>query len=278
MYQVERTKNEVLTLRHEDIHAGWEQRYLLISDVHFDSPCCDRKLLAKHLEQAKATGAGVLCIGDWFDAMGGKRDKRSSKSIVRQEDSKDNYFDLLVEHSASFLSPYAGNLVMLGDGNHETAIRKHSETDLLKRLCRELGCQHMGYSGFVRMMFDAGNKRSSIDYYFNHGAGGGGPVTKGVIGNNRRATYVQADIFHTGHVHEASHQEYVRLRLNGKGCVYESTEHHIITPGYKRDYVMSGGFAVERGFSPKPVGGYNLIFYYDTAQLGRVGYRFERVS
>src|SRR5688572_23682139 len=102
-YQVERTSDEVLTIRHTGISAGWEQRYLLISDVHFDSPHCDRKLLTKHLEQAKAVGAGVLCIGDWFDAMGGKNDKRAHKSGVRAEDSRDNYFDSLVDSSADYL-------------------------------------------------------------------------------------------------------------------------------------------------------------------------------
>lgn len=38
-------------------------RYLLISDVHFDSVHCDRDLLTKHLDQALAMNAGVLISG-----------------------------------------------------------------------------------------------------------------------------------------------------------------------------------------------------------------------
>lgn len=278
-YQVERTNEDVLTIRHIGITAGWEQRYLLISDVHFDSPHCDRRLLTKHLQQAKECGAGVICVGDWFDAMGGKKDKRANKETIRDENKKDNYFDCLVDDAIEYLEPYADNLVMLSDGNHETAITKHNETNLLRRTCRHLGTNHMGYSGFLRLMFQ-GQKghRTTRRYHFNHGSGGGGAVTKGAIGNNRRATYIDADIYHTGHVHEASIQEYVRVRMNDSGKIALSTEYHIITPGYKQEYTMTGGFHIEKGRPPKPLGGYWMICHYDSDQPGNVGIKFERAN
>lgn len=282
-YTIERTSPEVLTIRHAGIAAGWEQRYLLISDVHFDSPHCDRKLLTKHLDQAKSTGAGVLCIGDWFDAMGGKNDKRASKSTVRVEDKADNYFDLLPARSFDYLQPYAANLVMMGDGNHETAILKHQETNLLERLTQKLGVgplgtQHMGYSGFVRFMFN-GSGRTSITkrMYFHHGSGGGGPVTKGVIQTNRRASSVDADIFVSGHIHEAWAVENVMVKLMDSGRIHLATQTHVQLPTYKQEY-GSGGYHIEKGRPPKPLGGYWLIFYYDATQPGNVGYRLERAN
>ena len=42
---------------------GSPQRFLFISDVHFDSVKCDRDLLKKHLDEALATNAGVLVFG-----------------------------------------------------------------------------------------------------------------------------------------------------------------------------------------------------------------------
>ena len=278
MYQVERTSDEVLTLRHDGIAAGWEQRYLLISDVHFDSPHCDRRLLTKHLEQAKAGGAGVLVIGDWFDAMQGKNDKRAHKEGTRKEDKKDAYFDGLVDHSAEYLEQYAANVVMMGKGNHETAIIKHNETDLLARLCKQLGTCHMGYSGFVRLMFDINNKRTQRRLYFFHGSGGGGPVTKGVIQTNRRAASVEADIFVTGHIHEAWALENVVLKLSDKGVPYQSTQLHIQLPTYKQEYTLRGGFHIEKGRPPKPLGGYWLVFCYDHTQPGCIGCRVERTN
>jgi predicted phosphodiesterase len=270
-YTVERTNEDVLTIRHKPIVEGWEQWYLLLSDVHFDSPHCDQKLLTKHLKQAQDRGAGVWCIGDWFDAMGGKNDKRASKSDTKKQDLEDNYFDQLVDHSAEYLEPFQENLVMLAYGNHDTSVLRHNETDILYRLCRQLKIEQMGYSGFIRLMFSGlTGRRSSRRYYWHHGAGGGGAVTKGAIGNQRRAAYVDADIYHSGHVHESMAQEHVRLRLNDSGSVVLATEWHIITPGYKQEYSLKRGFQMEKGNTPKPVGAYWLHFTYDGDCPGRV--------
>lgn len=276
-YKIERTNDQVVTLRHDGIAAGWEQSYLLISDVHFDSPHCDRRLLTKHLDQAKARGAGVLCFGDWFDAMGGKNDKRASKSTARSEDTKDNYFDCLVNNSTEYLRPYTDNLVMFGNGNHETAILRHNETDLLERITRQLGCLHMGYSGFVRMMFVRAGKKCSRRLYWHHGSGGGGPVTKGVIQTNRRAASVIADIFVAAHIHEAWALENIMESCNGVGEVEYLTQLHIQLATYKQESGPNG-YHVEKGRPAKPLGGYWLTFYEDRTQPGWIGYKVERAN
>lgn len=277
MPQVERTNDEVLTIRHSDVSAGWEQRYLLISDVHFDSPHCDRKLLTKHLEQAKANDAKVLCFGDWFDAMGGKNDKRATKATIRADNHVGNYFDSLVDCSADYLEAYLAILLAMGRGNHDEAITKHNETDILQRLCARCGIHHMGYSGFIRFMFqgEKGN-RTTRRLYFHHGAGGGGPVTKGVIQSNRRAASVDADIFVSGHIHEAWAVENVMVKMSDSGRIFLATQTHVQLPTYKQEYRMEGGYHIEKGRPPKPLGGYWLVFYYDGEQAGNVGYRFER--
>lgn len=277
MYQVERTNDEVLTIRHTDVCAGWEQRYLLISDVHFDSPHCDRKLLTKHLTQAKDKSAGVLCIGDWFDAMGGRNDKRATKETIRLSNSRDNYFDCLVESSNDYLFDYRSSLVMLADGNHETAILRHNETDLLERLCRNLDTNHMGYSGYVRFMFDRDRSQTRRTLWFHHGSGGGGPVTRGVIQANRRAASVDADIFVSGHIHEAWALENIVVKLSNKGRVYYAPQIHVQLPTYKHE-PSSHGYHAEKGRPAKPLGGYWLIFHYDDEQPGRIGYRVERAN
>jgi UDP-2,3-diacylglucosamine pyrophosphatase LpxH len=45
--------------------------FLMISDVHFDNPKCDRVLLKKHLDQALKRNAKVLINGDFFCIMQG---------------------------------------------------------------------------------------------------------------------------------------------------------------------------------------------------------------
>jgi predicted phosphodiesterase len=278
-YQIERTNPDVVTVRHTDIIAGWEQRYLLISDVHWDSPHCDRAMLKRHLAQAREQSAGILVFGDLLDGMGGKNDKRAVKSTIRPEDQKDNYFDVLVDGATDYFTDYQQNLVMIGEGNHESAVRKHNETDLLSRLCRNLGTNYMGYSGFVRFMFQ-GQKgsRTTRRLYFHHGYGGGGPVTKGMIGNTRRSSMVDADIFVSGHIHEASVSENVVVKMADSGNVHLATQTHVITPGYKNEFSMVGGFHIEKGRPPKPLGGWWLVFHYMAGQLGNVGYKLERAN
>lgn len=266
-YTIERTGDDVLTVRHDPYATGWEQRYLLVSDVHWDNPHCDRNMLKRHFDQAVAGGAGILSIGDWFDAMGGRSDPRRSKSGTRVEHSADNYLDRLVDDAAAWLEPYRGSLVMMADGNHETSIRRNLETDLLARLCRRLDVAHMGYSGFLRYMFQAQQGgRHQLRMFWHHGDGGGGPVTRGVIGTNRRAVYLpDADIVVTGHIHEAWNVEVPRVRLNDVGRVYRDSQLHIQLATYKDEMTLSGGYHIEKGRGPKPLGGWWLVFRYRAA-------------
>lgn len=296
-YQVERTSDEVLTIRHNDVVAGWEQWYLLVSDVHYDSIHCDRKLLAKLFDQAKERKAGILSFGDWFDAMGGKKDGRASKSDLRPEYKVNNYFDVLVDDSTDFLIAYLERLIALALGNHDEGAENHNETNLLERLVKQLradkltgdkkrdeatkraGLQCMGYSGFVRFMFQSSTgNRTTRRMYFHHGSNGGGPVTKGVIQTNRRAASVHADIFVSGDIHESWLVENVVVELSDSGRIQLSTQTHCQLPTFKQEYIMKGGYHIRKGRPPKPLGGWWLVFYYDNTQPGNVGYRFERAN
>jgi hypothetical protein len=281
-YTVEQTNRDVVTLRHGN-EAGLSQRYLLLADVHFDSPYSNRKRLRGLLEQARECGAGVMVFGDWFDAMQQRDDKRSDKSALLPQYKAGDYVNRLVDDSAEFLAPYAGSIVFLADGNHETALRKHLEVDILLLLAGRLGVAKMGYSGFVRFMFEAitdkGHKgqRTSRVMYFHHGSGGGGEVTKGVMRAQRQSAWVgDADIFVGGHVHEQWALWSERLRLSGAGQVYRDTVLHLCLPTLKDEFDMVGGFHVERGRPPKPQGAYWLEFRHNRMEHGRIDFDVAR--
>jgi len=259
----------VFVLRHDDAKGGdWEKWYLLTSDVHFDNPHCKRSMLKRHLDLALERNAGVIDNGDFFCAMQGKNDRRGSKASVRPEDQTDCYFDTIVDHAADFLAPYRHLYVALGLGNHETAIAKHNELNLTRRLAEKLGCHHGGFHNFLVFLFTRnGSVRTSWKMYMHHGAGGGGPVTKGVIQTNRRAATIDGvDAFFTGHIHEAWSVENVKLSLTDGHRVVAKTEHHIQTPTYKDEF-GSEGFHIERGRPPKPLGGWWLRFTFRNGEL-----------
>ena len=282
-YTIEQTNRDVVTLRHT-VAAGFSQRYLLLADVHFDSPHCDRRRLKVLLQQAQETGAGVFCFGDRFDAMQSRNDKRGDKSDLLPAYKAGDYVNRLIDDSAEFLAPFASSIVFLSDGNHETALRKYLEVDILLLLAGRLNVCKMGYSGFVRFLFSrAGGKghhssgNTSRVMFFHHGSGGGGEVTKGVMRAQRQSAWVgDADIFVGGHVHEQWCVWSERLRLSGTGVVYRDSVLHMSLPTLKDEFTLEGGFHIEKGRPPKPQGAYWLEFRHDSGEHGRVDFDVAR--
>jgi predicted phosphodiesterase len=273
-----------VTVIRMDVAKGFEQRFLLRSDVHHDNPKSRRDMERRHLEEAKERGAGVLDFGDLFCAMPGKYDKRSCKSDVRPEHQKGEYLDALVNCAADFYRPYAENLIVLGDGNHETSIKQRHETDLIERLCGKLSTagnhvQHGGYSGWVRFMFSRNKVRQSVRLWYMHGYGGGGPVTQDVIQAQRQRSYIEgADIIVSGHTHDCWAMESVKLQLNGANVVEHRPVWNVKCPTYKEEYVSGeSGWHVGTGKPPKPLGAWWLVFRWDGTG-SRPLISFERAS
>jgi len=285
-YTIEQTNKDVVTLRHAGVSAEWSQRYLLLADVHFDSPHCNRRLLKALLQQAQECGAGVMCFGDWFDAMQGRDDRRSDKGDLLPAYKAGDYVNRLVDDSAEFLAPFASSVVFLADGNHETGLRKHLEVDVLLLLAGRLNVAKMGYAGYVRFLFSrtaskgrgSGGNTSRV-MFFHHGSGAGGEVTKGVMRAQRQSAYIgDADILVGGHYHEGWRLETERLRLSSKGEVYHDRVLHVCLPTFKDEFDMAGGFHVERGRPPKPQGAYWLEFRHNCAEHGRVDFDVSRAG
>lgn len=262
----------VLSLYFDDVALGFEQWVLLGADRHHDNPACDRKLEKHHLDTALERGAIILDFGDTFCAMQGKYDPRSSMDEIRSEDVGEDYLDRIVTHAARDYGPYAENWLLFGQGNHETNIRRRHGTDLISNLVHRLnadagGHVHIGgYGGWVRFLFTVQKtRRQSCRLKYHHGAGGGGPVTRGVIQTNRQAVYLpDADIVVNGHTHDSWHVPIPRERLSSQGKVYHDLVHFVRTPGYKDEYGDgSGGFHIEKWGAPKPIGAVWLRFFYE---------------
>lgn len=247
-----------------------EQRFLLTADRHWDNPHSDHALQVKHLEQARKHGAGVVDLGDFFCAMQGKFDKRSDKSTLRPEHQREDYFDALVETATEFFSPYADLFVRIGEGNHETAVQKRHETNLIQRVVKSLNratgskIHHGGYTGWVQFHFiDTGSHREQqVNLWYTHGYGGGGPVTKGTIQTNRRAVYMpDAQVIATGHIHEDWNLTLNRVRMTKDGRPYKECQIHVQVPSYKDEWGEGeGGWVIEGGQPPKPIGARWLLF------------------
>jgi hypothetical protein len=256
-------KNNVLR-----VDKNWEEtKVLLISDLHWDNPKCDRDLLKKHLDQAVKGNHDILINGDLFCLMQGAYDPRKSKSDIRPEHNHANYFDAIINTAVDWFAPYAHLIKLVGYGNHETAILKRQETDIIERFVTLLNyktgsaIQVGGYGGWIRYQFTDGSSTQSYKIKYMHGFGGGGAVTRGTIQHNRMSVNVEgADAIWMGHVHEDYELTYTVEELTNKDTVMLRDILMIRTSAYKEEYGDgSKGWHIERGASPKPIGGRWLI-------------------
>jgi UDP-2,3-diacylglucosamine pyrophosphatase LpxH len=246
-----------------------ETRLAILSDLHWDNPKCDRDMLKRHLDYCLKESIPVMVVGDLFCLMQGKGDRRGNKSDIRPEHNNAKYLDSVVETAVEWFSPYASILTVIGYGNHETAIIKYQETDLLQRFVDLMNYKNKsniftgGYGGWlvIKKNIRTNTSMSKTLKYF-HGSGGGGIVTKGAINLTRALeTYENMDVFVMGHIHENSSRNDVRdaLQYNTGKHTYELIQkqiHLAITGTYKEEYMDGfGGWHVERGAPIKPLGG-----------------------
>jgi hypothetical protein len=251
-----------------DITCQSGQEFLLISDLHWDNPHCDRGLLKNHLDEAVKRNAAIILNGDTYCCMGGKYDRRADKSLIRPEHNTDRYFDAIVDTSVEWFAPYAKNILLIGYGNHETAIIKHGETDLLQRFASTLNyatgsaVQVGGYGGTIdiRVLHDTIRGVNFVVHYF-HGHSGGGVVSRGVIHDQRLLAGTEGyDLTWMGHVHELYyHQNMIHRYDRSTKTLIQKPIHQLRTATYKEEWDGGYmGFHTERGRGPKPLGGYWL--------------------
>jgi hypothetical protein len=262
---VEQSRN-VHQVRQDFDAANTEFWYLLSSDGHWDNPDSDREMMRRHLKECREKKAVWFHFGDFFCAMQGKYDNRSDKSKVRPEHQNGKYLDSLVNTAATWLGEFSDVPKVIGLGNHETAILKRHETNIIERLIERLnGSGNIntwmgGYGGWIRFLYKRGEERQSLNLKYHHGYGGGGPVTKGLIQSQRQAVYLpDADIVVSGHVHEQYTIPFTRERLRQSGEIHLEEQWHVRTPTYKDEYKDGhSGYHIENGRPPKPIGAYWL--------------------
>ena len=236
-----------------------------ISDVHADNPKCDLDFFLKVLKMVQEDEAKARLNGDTFCVMQGKGDPRHSKDGLRPEHVGKDYFNLVTDWMYELFKPYAKNLEFFGYGNHETAIIKNREVDILKLLVSRLNMldgvdiKLGGYGGWIVDAFNLKGHRTSFNTKYHHGNGGGGAVTKNTIQHHRLQNYVHgADMIWTGHVHELWYMPTTIETFSRLGAATKNElrlVHHLQTSTFKEEFADGGyGYHIENGRPPKTLG------------------------
>lgn len=246
--------------------AGKPTKLGLFSDIHIDSPDCDKETLKQHLDFCLKDQRYILINGDLFDAILLKDAKRAVPSNTER---RDNQLNVKLEETAHFLDPYKDQILFMGRGNHEDSCIKFNGLDLLQMLTVMLnaGNKHQivygNYANFLRFTWLNSHNKTILKYdiYAHHGAGGNAPVTKGMIDFNRIAKGVNADLIWTGHKHNSivDYSDPI-MYIEQNGNVVLKNRQCIQTPSYQKgrtvDYNVN--FA-ERFYSHTALSGFGEL-------------------
>ena len=239
--------------------AGQTIKLALFSDVHFDSPDCDRETLKKHLDFCLKDGRYILINGDFFDMiiLGDRK-----RAVPHHITNTDNQLNVKLNEAYEFLKPYQNNILFFGRGNHEESIMKYNGLDVLEMLTTMLnmGQEHKilygNYTNFLRFTFKSTGRNGAqvhYDIYAHHGAGGNAPVTKGIIDYSRIGKSVVADLIWTGHRHNALIDASDPVMLtDSKGNVILKNRQCIQTPSYQRARGINNNISFEEKFYTNP--------------------------
>jgi hypothetical protein len=243
---------------------------LLQSDIHIGGRHVDYDLIKKELEYAREHNLRINVNGDVFDAIlpGDRKRFRMSVLHPRLANCGDRLISEAVDWAVEIYGPYADLIDMIGVGNHEEAVVKHHHIDPVEMLVERLNTDkhqiaHGGYSGWLCYR----TKSRDLNIQYHHGAGGGGPVTKGIIQFNRSNTWIEnADVVWRGHVHTKIYSK-DRVMYIDRGVVKFRDRLNIITGAYGDDQEIQtqadvrktgrhSSYAEERLLAPQGKGGY----------------------
>jgi len=197
--------------------VGDEVGIWLMSDLHIGGFHTQHQLIERELKQALERGWRVNINGDILDAIVAKDAKRFSPScIAKRLRGRDDIVTAEIEWAYEILEPYAAIIDMIGEGNHDKAIRLHHGTDpvleivgMLNRHLVETGSEHRinygAYRGFIdyRWRRAGGSGTRRVVIFYHHGSGGISQATKGIMNFWRLQTWVDSDVIWVGHTHNS---------------------------------------------------------------------------
>lgn len=245
--------------------AGQVIKLALFSDIHFDSPDCDRETLKKHLDYCLKDGRYILINGDFFDMIIlGDRKRATAHHIT----NTDNQLNVKLNEAYEFLKPYQNNILFFGRGNHEESIMKYNGLDVLEMLTTMLnmGQEHKilygNYTNFLRFTFKEKNRNEyNYDIYAHHGCGGSAPATKGMLDFGALAKGINADLIWIGHKH-SSLIDYSApvMHIDRNGDVILKNRQCIETPSYQKGRTIdyNANFA-ERFYNHTALSGFGEV-------------------
>jgi len=194
-------------------------------DPHLGARESSEKSLIRKVEECASLDRLGLAIGggDWMDCIT-QYDKRFSMNGLADWVERSNIVNSQRRRAKEVFKPlFDGKnvypqLLGIGTGNHEEAIHRYHNNDVIRELCHETNIPYAGYQTFYLLKFKrAGKFTHEVKIHSWHGAGAAQTEGARLARLTRLVNDIEADIYLMGHLHTITTYTPDRLTIqNGK--------------------------------------------------------------
>ena len=227
-------------------------RIHILSDLHLEDKNCDMRTATSRVDAIKADPRALAVLnGDLLN----NATKGSVSDIYSETLSPMKAIDRVV----ALLFPIREQVIGADIGNHEWRTYKQDGIDIMRLVCRELGCEQVyspeGVLIFLRMgckpRHECPNNRTDAPWtytiYATHGTGGGRKEGAKAVRLADLAAIVDADIYIHSHTHLPMVMKEAFFRTDIQNQKVRCVEKLFVNDASSTTY---GGYSQTFGFKP----------------------------
>ncbi len=214
-------------------------RIYTIGDIHAGIKHCAedeiKKLVAKIEKDDFARWVGM---GDYADCIT-PHDKRWDWGVIAPWVEPDNVVRDQEEWLVRLFEPIKDKCLGLLRGNHEESVRLYNSENLQANLCNRLGVTNLGYSCFLRLIFQrtSTSDHQQFECHFEHGSGCARTDGARAIRLARAMLAFDSEIVAMGHLHDIKINNQAPLHMDKAGHIKHRPRGGAITGGWLKGYL-----------------------------------------
>ena len=236
-------------------------KLICFGDVHCGGLSTDLNAFDKMIKYAEKSGAHLLGLGDWAEAISAT-DKRFDLGSIDPRFLDGDLIANQYNYIEEALEPIKDQVLTLHAGNHDLKVKKNCHIDMTKQMCRNLGIQYAEGSALTRLSFKRPNRTTSFVIYSAHGSQAGRNTGSKINSMESLSNAYVFDLAVCGHSHSLFTISSTQVYLSQNNTLGFRTIHFgnsgSFLRGIKENVVSYGELG---GYKPSKVG--YLLYKFD---------------
>jgi len=227
--------------------------------MHAGTKHCSESEIKKQVKVIKEDKYALwVGMGDYAECIV-PSDPRWDIEVISDWIERANVVESQRRWLVDLFKPIADKCIGLLEGNHETTIRLRNYQDIHLDLCRDLGVTPLGYSCFVRLIFNHVTPRQHatvVTAVFQHGSGAAQTEGGKIMRLKKFMDSFDADIYGMGHLHDIKTNSIAMMTLNEGLKIRQKVRVGAVTGSWLRTYSQGirAGYSERAGFYPTVLG------------------------